>query len=184
MASDKKVKIGHAKEQRKEWAFEERIIDDCSLKKGHPQHYSLIKTMIKEEGYKGKSQFDTQRALCLDTLEIELAKAEKRNQRSTTDFAMGIIGRRSGKCNKRIRLVECKFDVNNTHNKLIEDLKAKNKETRDYFSFGCPIQKLFVVLLNDEFYNQGMRFIKKNFLDSSDCEVLTVNSFFNLYFER
>lgn len=181
MASNKKAKISVAEKEEKEWVFEDKILEDCSLKKRFPDHYVSIESILKKEGFKGKCSLGKQKALCLDPIEIELAKTEKREQRSTTDMAIGVV-RKKGKSDKRIRLVECKFDVNKVHNKLIEDLKEKDKDTRDYYSFGCAIQKLFVVLLNDGFYHQGFRFIKNGFLNSLDCEVLTARGFCDKYF--
>lgn len=181
MASDKKRKKKVAVVQTDSWKFDESVLDCCPLKMRHQDRYLPIKSVLRKEKYKGQMPFDQQKALFLDMVEIDQAKAEERNQRSTTDMAIGIV-RGDGKGGKKIRLVECKFDVKNINGKLIEDLKDKNQKTRDYFSFGNPIQKLFVVLLNDSFYGQGLRFIKNNFSNSPDCEVQTVNGFFSQYF--
>ena len=181
MASDKKRKKKVAEVQIDSWKFDEGVLVGCPLKMRHPDCYLPIKSVLKKEKYKGRIPFGQQKVLCLDKIEVDHAKAERRNQRSTTDMAIGIV-RGDGKGGKKIRLVECKFDVNNINGKLIEDLKDKNQKTRDHYSFGNPIQKLFVVLLNDNFYGQGLRFIKNNFSNSPDCEVQTVNGFFNQYF--
>ena len=111
-----------------------------------------------------------------------MAKSEGRNRRSTTDMAIGVT--KINSADKRIRLVECKFDVKNTNRKTIEDLIDKDKKTRLYFDFGRIILPYFVVLLgNDKYYQQEMRFIKNGFMNSPDCEVMTVQGFYDLYFK-
>ena len=182
MASEKKKRKKTVKLLEEGWKFDESILKTCQLKKQYPLHFQPIKNLLKAEKYKGKSLFDVQMALCLDSIEIERAKSEDRNQRSTTDFAIGIIEKKR-RVNKRIRLVECKFDVTKNNRKIIEDLADKNQKTRDHYEFGYPIQKHFVVLLNEKFYHQGRRFIMDGFSNSSDCEVLTVNGFYDLYFK-
>lgn len=182
MASDAKKKKKKVKTQEDEWKFDESILEGCQLKKDYPNHFQPIKSILKAEKAKGKSSFDVQKALCLDSIEVERAKSEGRDQRSTTDLAIGITST-NGRANKKIRLVECKFDVNKNNRKVIEDLKDKNKKTRDFYDFGCPIREYFVVLLNDKFYQQGRRFIMEGFSNSLDCEVLTVNGFYEQYFK-
>lgn len=182
MAPNKKQKKESSKEQTDKRVFCEEIMDSNPIKKRHPSCYMPIKIILKEEGCKEKSPFERQKALNLDKIEVELAKEEKRNQRSTVDLAIGIAGRKKGG-DKKIRLVECKFDVKRFHRKLIEDLRDKNKQTRDYYSFGYPIQESFVVLLNEDFFQQGLRFIKNGFSDSPYCEVMTVKEFYSQYFE-
>lgn len=181
MASDNKRKKKAPAAQTDSWKFDEGVLDCCPLKIRHLECYLPIKSILRKEKYKGRMPFDQQKALCLDKIEINQAKAEGRDQRSTTDMAIGIV-RGSGKGGNRIRLVECKFDVKKNNGKLIEDLKDKNRKTRDYYSFENPVQELLVVLLNDKYYGQGMRYIKNSFSDSPNCEVLTVDGFFHQYF--
>ncbi len=181
MASDKKVKKRVDKGQTGDWKFDESVLGCSQLRIDYPNHYLPIKHIIKHEKYKSKNSFEKQQALFLDKIEIERAKLEGRNQRSTTDFAIGIVRKKSGS-NKRIRLVECKFDVTKDNRKIIEDLRDKNKKTRDYFRFEHPIQPLFIVLLNDKYYQQGRRFIMNSFSNALDCEVMSVNDFYSQYF--
>ena len=182
MAPNKKQKKESSTEPMDKWVFCEDIMNSSPLKKRHTSCYMPIKTILKEEGCKEKSPFGKQKALNLDKVEIEMAKEEKRNQRSTADFAIGIAGKKKGG-DRKIRLVECKFDVKRVHRKLIEDLRDKNQKTRDYYSFGYQIQESFVVLLNEDFFQQGLRFIKDGFSGSPYCEVLTVKGFYDQYFE-
>lgn len=181
MASEIKKRKKKVKPQEEVWKFDESILKTCQLKKQYPHHFQLIKNLLKAEKFKGKSLFDVQKALCLDSIEIERAKLEGRDRRSTTDFAIGIVEKKS-RANKKIRLVECKFDVTKDNRKIIEDLSDKDQKTRDYFKFNYPIQKLFIVLLNDKYYQQGRRFIMNGFSNALDCEVLSVNDFYGQYF--
>lgn len=164
-----------------EWIYDKEILSSSEIVKHYSKCYEKISSIIKREKFKNLIPFEEQLALNLDKVEGLRAKQEKRQEKhKTVDFVIGIKSRKS-KC-KQIRLVECKFEVKANNKSLIDDLKGKLHETVLFYSFDYPFCPFFIVLLNNNHYQQGLRYIKNQFCNAPWVEVLNVDGFYEKYF--
>ena len=66
--------------QDEKWVFAPAIMLSCTLTKQHMQAYIPISEILKKEHCRDKHSFTQEKALYLEVVETEMARAEKRSK--------------------------------------------------------------------------------------------------------
>jgi hypothetical protein len=118
----------------------------------HPDCRCPIKRIIVNEGGKGHL-FKDDPVLNLDQVEKKLAEGQRREKgRKTMDVFIGVS---EGGRNKKIALVEFKFNVKNPNNLKREELEGKVKGSTDIIGSTIPIHNKYCFVFNVEIVKEA-----------------------------
>lgn len=166
--------------QDEKWVFAPAIMLSCTLTKQHMQAYIPISEILKKEHCRDKHSFTQEKALCLEVVEKEMARAEKRSKAPVVDFSIGLTRGKS----RKIRLVEAKFDVNDLKNLASSNIPNKVQHSTDVLlDCGIPIESGAIVLIKKSpIVQQQRRWLEQKLLAQGHYQVKTVDEFNKLYF--
>ena len=166
--------------QDEKWVFAPAIMFSCTLTKQHMQAYIPISEILKKEHCRDKHSFTQEKALYLEVVETEMARAEKRSKAPVVDFSIGLTRGKS----RKIRLVEAKFDVNDLKNLASSNIPNKVQHSTDVLlDCGIPIESGAIVLIKKSpIVQQKRRWLEQKLLAQGHYQVKTVDEFNKLYF--
>lgn len=166
--------------QDEKWVFAPAIMLSSAVTKQYAQAYFPISEILTKELCRGKHPFTQEKALYLEAVETEMARTEKRNKAPIVDFSIGLT---KGK-NRKIRLVEAKFDVDDLKNLASSNIPDKVQHSTDVLrDCGIPIESGAVVLINkSSIVQQQRRWLEQRLLAGGHYQVKTVDEFYKLYF--
>lgn len=166
--------------QDEKWVFDSDIMRSCTVTKQHKQAYIPISDILKKEHCRNKHPFTQEYALYLEVVETEMASSEKRNKAPIVDFSIGLA---RGE-NRKIRLIEAKFNVDNLNNLKSSNIPDKVQHTTDVLrDCGIPIGSGAVVLINKSpKVQQQKSWLARILMAKGAYEVKTVDEFYKLYF--
>lgn len=166
--------------QDEKWVFDPAIMFSCAVTKQHPQAYIPISDILTKEHCRGKHPFIQEKALYLEAVETEMTTG-KRSKAPIVDFSIGLT---KGK-NRKIRLVEAKFDVDDLKNLASSNIPAKVQHSTDVLrDCGIPIGSGAVVLINKSpKVQQQKSWLARILMAKGAYEVKTVDEFYKLYFD-
>lgn len=166
--------------QDEKWVFDSDIMRSCTVTKQHKQAYIPISDILTKEHCRDEHPFTQEYALYLEVVETEMASSEKRNKAPIVDFSIGLaIGK-----NRKIRLIEAKFDVDNLKNLKSSNIPDKVKHSIDVLrDCGIRIENGAVVLINkSKIVQQKRSELARILMAKGAYEVKTVDEFYKLYF--
>lgn len=170
------------KEQEEKWTFAPVIMLSCDVTKQRKQAYIPISEILTKEHCRDKHSFVQEKALYLEVVETENARADRRSKNPIVDFCVGI---RKGK-SRMIRLVEAKFDVDNLKNLESSNIPEKVKHSNDILlSEAIPIESGAIVLIKSGSIAQQQKRRLSDILRAKGhhYSVKTVAEFYNDYFK-
>lgn len=177
MAAGSRTKV-----QDEKWVFVPAIMLACTVTKQHMQAYIPISDILTKENCRNKHTFAQEKALYLEEVETEMARADRRSKYPIVDFCIGI---RKGN-SKMIRLVEAKFDVDNLKNIGSSNIPEKVKHSNDILiSDEISIESGAVILINSgpKIQQQKRRLSDILRAKGEHYSVKTVDEFYNDYFK-
>lgn len=168
------------RKQDEKWAFTPAIMLSCSVAKKHPQTYIPIANILTKEHCQDRHSFSQEKALYLEDVETEMARADRRSKSSIVDFAIGLCKGKS----RKIRLIEAKFDVRDLKNVESSNVPAKVQHSTDVLrDSGIQIESGAIVLIGKSpIVQQQRRWLEQKLLARGHYQVKTVDEFYNLYF--
>ena len=166
--------------QDDKWVFAPAIMLSCTVTKQHRQAYIPISDILTMEHCRNRHSFAQEKALYLEEVETEMARADRRSKSPIVDFSIGLS---SGK-SRKIRLVEAKFDVINLKNLESSNIPEKVQHSTDVLiDCGIPIESGAIVLINKTpIVQQQRRWLEQKLLAQGHYQVKTVDEFYKLYF--
>lgn len=169
-----------AQKQDEKWVFDPAIMLSCAVTKQHAQAYIPISEILTKEHCRDKHPFTRKKALYLEVVETEMAHTEKRSKASIVDFSIGLTRGR----NRKIRLIEAKFDVDDLKNLASSNIPAKVQHSTDVLrDCGISIESGAVVLINKSpKVQQQKSWLARILMAKGAYEVKTVDEFYKLYF--
>lgn len=112
------------------------------LARNYAQYVEKINDVMLAEGAKRKI-FKNEVCINLDKIEVFLAKAEKRDRRSTMDICFGVLKNNV----KQLVLCECRFNYQNTNNLSKGELDSKISCSKKLVGSEITIHQYFVFCL-------------------------------------
>lgn len=176
MAAGSRTKV-----QDEKWVFAPAIMLSCIVTKQHMSAYIPISEVLTMEHCRNKHSFALEKALYLEAVETEMARADRRSKSPIVDFSIGLTRRKS----RKIRLVEAKFDINDLKNLASANIPAKVQHSTDVLrSCGIPIESGAIVLINKTpIVQQQRRWLEQRLLAQGHYQVKTIDEFHRDYFK-
>lgn len=140
----------------------------------HSEQLEKINDLFKNEGFKGKALFGQEIAINLDKIEAKLSRKDKREQRKTVDFAVGISD--NGK-NKQMLMVELKLNVSNPDGITKKDIEEKIKHSNDLLGTDPQIGKEKYILFQNCVKQQAKHYIGRVYVNRPSIHVLSPQEF-------
>lgn len=167
--------------QEDKWVFTPAIMLSCIVTKQHMQAYIPISDILAKEHCRNKHVFTQEKALYLEEVETEMARANRRSKSPIVDFSIGLSRGRS----RKIRLVEAKFDVNDLKSLASSNIPEKVQHSTDVLmEFGIPIESGAIVLINKTpIVQQQRRWLEQRLMARGHYQVKTVDEFHGDYFK-
>ena len=166
--------------QEDKWVFAPAILLSCIVTKQHMSAYIPIPEILTMEHCRNKHSFALEKALYLEAVETEMARADRRSKAPIVDFSIGLTRGKS----RKIRLVEAKFDINDLKNLTSANIPAKVQHSTDVLrSCGIPIDSGAILLIKKSpIVQQQRRWLEQRLLAQGHYQVKTVDEFYKLYF--
>lgn len=174
---------GNITERKECWKFSQDVLESSQIKQKYPAAYKPLSWMLKEEKYKGVVPFGKEMAIYMETVNNEVSRG-KGNKNHIVDFAIGIRNKNGTGKDKRIRLVEAKFNSNKLDNNKLKDIKSKvSCSSSILIDEGITIVPDAVILINDsqEVQQQRNKFWRRLV---GHFDILTVADFHTKYFKK
>jgi hypothetical protein len=167
--------------QDDKWVFAPAIMLSCTVTKQHRQTYIPISDILAKEHCRNKHFFTQEKALYLEEVETEMARADRRSKSPIVDFSIGLS---SGK-SRKIRLVEAKFDVNDLKSLTSSNIPEKVQHSTDVMrNEGFVIDSGAIVLIKrSPIVQQQRHWLEQRLLAQGHYQVKTVDEFYRDYFK-
>ena len=167
--------------QDEKWVFVPAIMLACTVTKQHIQAYIPISDILAKEHCRNKHSFAQEKALYLEEVETEMARADRRSKSPIVDFSIGLSRGKS----RKIRLVEAKFDVNDLKSLASSNIPEKVQHSTDVMrNEGFEIDSGAIVLIKrSPIVQQQRRWIEQRLLAQGHYQVKTVDEFHRDYFK-
>ena len=165
------------------WKFSQDVLESGRIKQKYPASYKPISWIVKKEKYKGTIPFGKEMAIYMETINNEISKG-RGNKGHIVDFAIGLRNKNGTGKERRIRLIEAKFDSKDADNIKAKDIRSKVDDSSSILiKEGIPIESDAVILINDGPKAQQNRSkLSRRLVGHFD--VLTVGGFHTKYFKK
>ena len=167
--------------QDEKWVFVPAIMLACTVTKQHIQAYIPISDILAKEHCRNKHFFTQEKALYLEEVETEMARADRRSKSPIVDFSIGLSRGKS----RKIRLVEAKFDVNDLKSLTSSNIPEKVQHSTDVMrNEGFEIDSGAIVLIKrSPIVQQQRRWLEQRLLAQGHYQVKTIDEFHRDYFK-
>lgn len=167
--------------QDEKWVFVPAIMLACTVTKQHIQAYIPISDILAKEHCRNKHSFAQEKALYLEDVETEMARADRRSKSPIVDFSIGLSRGKS----RKIRLVEAKFDVNDLKSLASSNIPEKVQHSTDVMrNEGFEIDSGAIVLIKrSPIVQQQRHWLEQRLLAQGHYQVKTVDEFHRDYFK-
>lgn len=167
--------------QDDKWVFAPAILLSCIVTKQHMSAYIPISEILTMEHCRNKHSFAQEKALYLEEVETEMARADRRSKSPIVDFSIGLSRGKS----RKIRLIEAKFDVNDLKGLASSNIPEKVQHSTDILrNDGFMIDSGAIVLIKKSpIVQQQRRWLEQRLLAQGHYQVKTIDEFHRDYFK-